>query len=140
MAIDTVDAGVGDTVASSAAARRAWPAVSKSVRSTPRLSASSTPSKPLNRSFTSFPGIAVQLARVIGTVVVTPKDENLTAVTLLLVQPMDSARQPVGKPRGRRRGAGVGEDVLVRGKEASFPFTPQKFPSMPASSASSTID
>ena len=30
----------------------------------------------------------MQLARVIGTVVVTPKDENLNGVTLLLVQPM----------------------------------------------------
>jgi len=73
----------------------------------------------------------VQLARVIGTVVATPKDENLTGVTLLLVQPLDQARQPVGKPLVAvdSVGAGVGEDVFfVRGKEASFPFYPKEVP------------
>ena len=73
----------------------------------------------------------MQLARVIGTVVATPKDENLTGVTLLLVQPLDQARQPVGKPLVAvdSVGAGVGEDVFfVRGKEASFPFYPKEVP------------
>ena len=73
----------------------------------------------------------MQLARVIGTVVVTPKDENLTGVTLLLVQPLDQARQPTGKPlvAADAVGAGVGEDVFfVRGKEASFPFLPTEVP------------
>jgi microcompartment protein CcmK/EutM len=73
----------------------------------------------------------VQLARVIGSVVATPKDENLTGVTLLLVQPLDQARQPVGKPlvAADSVGAGVGEEVFfVRGKEASFPFYPKEVP------------
>jgi ethanolamine utilization protein EutN len=73
----------------------------------------------------------VQLARVIGTVVATPKDENLTGVTLLLVQPLDQLRQPAGKPLVAvdAVGAGVGEEVFfVRGKEASFPFYPTEVP------------
>jgi ethanolamine utilization protein EutN len=73
----------------------------------------------------------VQLARVIGTVVATPKDENLTGVTLLLVQPLDHLRQPAGKPLVAvdAVGAGVGEEVFfVRGKEASFPFYPTEVP------------
>jgi ethanolamine utilization protein EutN len=73
----------------------------------------------------------VQLARVIGTVVVTPKDVNLEGTALLLVQPIGSAREPVGKPlvAVNAVGAGVGEDVFfVRGKEASFPFLPVEVP------------
>jgi ethanolamine utilization protein EutN len=73
----------------------------------------------------------MQLARVIGTVVVTPKDDNLNGVTLLLVQPITTAREVVGKPLVAvdAVGAGVGEEVFfVRGKEASFPFHPTEVP------------
>jgi microcompartment protein CcmK/EutM len=73
----------------------------------------------------------MQLARVIGTVVVTPKDENLNGVTLLLVQPITTDREAVGKPLVAvdAVGAGVGEEVFfVRGKEASFPFSPTEVP------------
>jgi ethanolamine utilization protein EutN len=73
----------------------------------------------------------MQLARVVGTVVVTRKDENLTGITLLLVQPLGADGQPVGKPLVAvdSVGAGVGEDVFfVRGKEASFPFYPVEPP------------
>jgi ethanolamine utilization protein EutN len=73
----------------------------------------------------------MQLARVIGTVVVTPKDENLNGVTLLLVQPITTGREPVGRPLVAvdAVGAGVGEEVFfVRGKEASFPFYPTEVP------------
>jgi ethanolamine utilization protein EutN len=73
----------------------------------------------------------VQLARVIGTVVVTPKDENLNGRTLLLIQPMTPSRTPVGRPlvAADSVGAGVGEEVFfVRGKEASFPFYPVEVP------------
>ena len=73
----------------------------------------------------------MQLARVIGDVVVTRKDENLSGRTLLVLQPIDAA----GKPAGRTLvavdsvGAGVGETVFfVRGKEASFPFLPAEVP------------
>jgi len=73
----------------------------------------------------------VQLARVIGTVVVTRKDENLANATLLLVQPLSPAREPVGRALVAidSVGAGVGEEVFfVRGKEASFPFYPGEPP------------
>ena len=73
----------------------------------------------------------MQLARVIGTVVATRKDENLTGLTLLLVQPLTAEREPAGRPLVAvdAIGAGVGEDVFfVRGKEASFPFYPVEAP------------
>jgi microcompartment protein CcmK/EutM len=73
----------------------------------------------------------MQIAKVIGTVVVTRKDENLTGITLLLVQPLNPDRQPSGKPLVAvdSVGAGVGEEVFfVRGKEASFPFYPAEPP------------
>jgi microcompartment protein CcmK/EutM len=73
----------------------------------------------------------MHLARVIGSVVVNRKDENLTAVTLLLVQPLTPARAPAGPlvVAADAVGAGVGEDVFyVRGKEASFPFYPAEPP------------
>ena len=69
----------------------------------------------------------MQLARVIGDVVATRKDENLSGITLLLVQPLTPERQPAGRPLVAvdSIGAGVGEEVFfVRGKEASFPFYP----------------
>jgi ethanolamine utilization protein EutN len=73
----------------------------------------------------------MQLARVIGTVVVTPKDDNLNGVTLLLVQPITTSHEAVGRPLVAvdAVGAGVGEEVFfVRGKEASFPFHPTEVP------------
>jgi len=73
----------------------------------------------------------VQIARVIGHVVSTRKDENLVAIKLLLVQPLTPDRQPAGRPLVAvdAVGAGVGEEVFfVRGKEASFPFYPQEAP------------
>ena len=69
----------------------------------------------------------MQLARVIGDVVATRKDENLSGITLLVVQPLTPERQPAGRPLVAvdSVGAGVGEEVFfVRGKEASFPFHP----------------
>jgi microcompartment protein CcmK/EutM len=73
----------------------------------------------------------MQLARVIGQVVATRKDENLVGIKLLLVQPLTADRQPVGRPLVAvdSVGAGTGEVVfLVRGKEASFPFYPVEPP------------
>jgi microcompartment protein CcmK/EutM len=73
----------------------------------------------------------MQLARVIGDVVITQKDENLTGRTLLVLQPIAAD----GSASGRTLvavdsvGAGVGETVFfVRGKEASFPFYPVEVP------------
>lgn len=73
----------------------------------------------------------MNLARVIGTVVITRKDENLSNPTLLLVQPLTPERKPSGRPLVAidSVGAGVGEEVFfVRGKEASFPFHPSEPP------------
>lgn len=77
----------------------------------------------------------MNLARVIGDVVVTRKDENLTGIKLLVVQPLTPERQPAGKPLVAvdAVGAGVGEEVFfVRGKEASFPFYPDAEPPVDA--------
>ena len=73
----------------------------------------------------------MQLARVIGTVVSTRKDANLTGIPLLIVQPLTVDRQPAGRVlvAADSVGAGVGEEVFfVRGKEASFPFYPVESP------------
>jgi ethanolamine utilization protein EutN len=73
----------------------------------------------------------MQIARVIGNVVVTRKDENLTGITLLLVQPLTLEHEPTGRPLVAvdTVGAGVGEEVFfVRGREASFPFFPVEPP------------
>lgn len=73
----------------------------------------------------------MQIARVIGDVVTTRKDENLTGIKLLIVQPLNADRQPSGRPivAVDAVGAGVGEHVFfVRGKEASFPFYPVEPP------------
>jgi len=73
----------------------------------------------------------MHLARVIGAVVATRKDENLTGIKLLVVQPLTPEREPAGRPivAVDSVGAGVGEEVFfVRGKEASFPFHPVEPP------------
>ena len=73
----------------------------------------------------------MHLARVIGNVVVTRKDENLTGLKLLILQPLTPDRQPAGRTliAADSIGAGVGEEVFfVRGKEASFPFYPVEAP------------
>jgi ethanolamine utilization protein EutN len=73
----------------------------------------------------------VQLAQVIGEVVATIKDPNLTGTTLLVLQPIT----PSGESTGRTLvaldsvGAGVGEHVFfVRGREAAYPFYPAEPP------------
>ena len=73
----------------------------------------------------------MHIARVIGDVVATRKDANLTGIKLLVVQPLTPDRQPAGRPivAVDAVGAGVGEHVFfVRGKEASFPFHPAEPP------------
>ena len=73
----------------------------------------------------------MQLGTVVGNVVLTIKNDTLDGVKLLLVQPISSSRQPVGRVivAADSVGAGVGEDVFfVRGKEASFPFHPTEVP------------
>ena len=73
----------------------------------------------------------MQLATVIGDVVVTRKDENLHGRTLLILQPINADGTPAGRTLVAvdAVGAGVGETVFfVRGKEASFPFYPTEVP------------
>ena len=73
----------------------------------------------------------MQLARVIGNVVVTRKNESLTGIKLLVVQPLTPERTAAGRPLVAvdAMGAGVGEEVFfVRGKEAGFPFLPLEVP------------
>ena len=57
----------------------------------------------------------MQIARVIGEVVATRKDENLTGLKLLIVQPLNADRQPAGKPLVAvdAVGAGAGEHVFL---------------------------
>lgn len=73
----------------------------------------------------------MQLAKVIGDVVITRKDENLAGITLLVLQPIAADGSNVGRTLVAvdAMGAGVGETVFfVRGKEASFPFYPTEVP------------
>jgi ethanolamine utilization protein EutN len=71
------------------------------------------------------------LARVIGDVVATRKDESLVGIKLLILQPLTPGRENAGRAliAVDAVGAGVGEEVFfVRGREASFPFHPVEPP------------
>ena len=73
----------------------------------------------------------MQLARVIGTVVATMKNDSLEGRKLLVVQTVDRNLEPNGKPLVAvdAVGAGIGELVFwCRGKEASFPFKREDTP------------
>jgi len=73
----------------------------------------------------------MQLAKVLGDIVCTRKDDNLVSLKLLVIQPIGSDGAAVGRTLVAvdAVGAGVGETVFfVRGKEASFPFYPVEAP------------
>ncbi len=73
----------------------------------------------------------MQLARVIGTVVATVKNDSLEGRKLLVIQTLNKDLEPAGKPMVAvdSVGAGVGELVFwCRGKEASFPFKREDTP------------
>jgi len=73
----------------------------------------------------------MQLAKVIGDIVVTRKDDNLTGIKLMVLQPIAADGSIAGRTLVAvdAVGAGVGETVFfVRGKEASFPFHPTEVP------------
>ena len=73
----------------------------------------------------------MQLARVLGEVVATMKDENLSGMTLLVLQPLSASGEAAGRTLVALDsvGAGVGENVFfVRGREAAFPFYPVEPP------------
>ena len=67
----------------------------------------------------------MQLARVVGNVVCTIKNESLEGRKIMIVQNLNADLEPIGKPLVALDavGAGIGELVFwCRGKEASFPF------------------
>ena len=73
----------------------------------------------------------MQLARVIGDIVATRKDENLHGIKLMVLQPIAADGSDAGRTLVAvdSVGAGVGETVFfVRGKEASLPFHPAEVP------------
>ena len=73
----------------------------------------------------------MQLARVIGTVVATVKNDSLEGRKLLIVQSLDARLNAQGKPLVAVDSVGAGEGELVfwcRGKEASFPFRREDTP------------
>jgi len=73
----------------------------------------------------------VHLARVIGDVVASVKDANLTGIKLLLLQPIAVSGEPSGRTLVALDsvGAGVGEHVFfVKGREAAYPFYPSEPP------------
>lgn len=73
----------------------------------------------------------MQIARVIGTVVSTVKNESLQGRKFLIVQTLNADLKAKGSPMVALDsvGAGVGELVFwCRGKEASFPFKRDETP------------
>jgi ethanolamine utilization protein EutN len=73
----------------------------------------------------------MQLARVIGNIVATVKNDSLEGRKLLIVQSLNADLLPQGAPLVALDavGAGVGELVFwCRGKEASFPFKREDTP------------
>ncbi|MBI2838801.1 MAG: EutN/CcmL family microcompartment protein [Acidobacteria bacterium] len=70
-------------------------------------------------------------AKVIGNLYATCKDRGLEGKKLLLVQPVSKDGRPKGRPLVAVDSTGSGYDeevILVRGKEAAFPFLPQEVP------------
>jgi len=73
----------------------------------------------------------MNLGRVVGRVVATPKDEGFTGSKLLLVQPLDASLRPRGAVlvAADAAGAGAGEIIFyVRGREAAHAFLPAVVP------------
>lgn len=73
----------------------------------------------------------MRLARIIGTVVATIKNETIDGKKILILKNLDSSRRTHGAAflALDSVGAGIGEDVFyIRGKEASFPFLPAEVP------------
>ena len=71
------------------------------------------------------------LARVVGRVWSTAKDNLLEGKKMLVLQPVNAALEPKGKPLIALDAAGAGAGELVyycRGKEASFPWLPDEVP------------
>lgn len=73
----------------------------------------------------------MNLARVVGRVVSTHKDEGLAGRKILLLQPLDARLADTGSPfiALDAVGAGAAEVVIfVRGREAAHAFLPDHVP------------
>ena len=73
----------------------------------------------------------MQLARVIGSVVASVKNDSLEGRKLLVIQSLDANLRPQGAPLVALDAIGAGASDLVfwcRGKEASFPFRREDTP------------
>lgn len=73
----------------------------------------------------------MQLARVIGTVVATVKNDSLEGRKLMVIQSLNADLKPQGQPMVALDAIGAGKGELVfwcRGKEASFPFKREDTP------------
>lgn len=72
----------------------------------------------------------MQLGRVIGTVVASTKAEGLTGIKFLILQPLDRARAPQGRPVVAADGVGVagpGELVYFVGSREAAQALPEPF-------------
>ena len=71
------------------------------------------------------------LARVVGRVWATMKNDTLEGKKMLVVQPVDPYGRAIGKPLVALDAVGAGAAELVyycRGREASFPWLPAEVP------------
>ncbi len=71
------------------------------------------------------------LARVVGRVWATIKNDTLEGKKMLVIQPVDLAGRASGKPLVALDAVGAGAAELVyfcRGREASFPWLPAEVP------------
>jgi ethanolamine utilization protein EutN len=71
------------------------------------------------------------LAKVIGTIWATRKDENLKSLTLQFIQPLTATREKVGTPivAVDTVGAGPGETVMyITAREAVIPLPVEMAP------------
>jgi len=73
----------------------------------------------------------MNLARVVGRIVSTHKEQGLSGRKLLVLAPLDASLEPAGSPliAVDAIGAGAAEIVLyVRGREAAHAFLPDEVP------------
>ncbi len=71
------------------------------------------------------------LAKVIGTVVATRKADNMQGMKLLLVQPCDKNKNPIGEPHVAADATQAGEGDFVScvgSREAALAFNPSFVP------------
>ena len=73
----------------------------------------------------------MKLARIIGTVVSTVKNESIRGKKILILKNLNTSRETYGTAflALDSIGAGMGEDIFyIHGKEAAFPFLPSDIP------------